>query len=192
MASVPPGKLVVLSGPSGVGKTTVLGGLFEKCSLPLVRSVSATTRPPREGEQDGVDYYFLTEDEFSRRRRAGEFLECFQVYGRGHWYGTLESEVASGLAAGKWVVLGIDVQGAAAVVEKFPDTITIFLRPSSWEELEARLRNRQTETEEEIQKRLARARSELALADRYRYQVVNDCWRRAVDEICSILKRAPA
>ena len=84
--------------------------------MPLVRSVSATTRPPRSGETDGVDYHFLSDDEFQLRRQRGDFLECFEVFGQGHWYGTLWSEVTTGLAAGKWVVLEIDVQGAQAVM----------------------------------------------------------------------------
>ena len=110
-------------------------------------SVSATTRPPRPGESDGVDYHFLTPDEFERRRRAGEFIECFQVFDSGYWYGTLRSEAMAGLRAGKWVVLNIDVQGGMAVMEQFPDAVTIFVRPGSMEELERRLRGRDTENE---------------------------------------------
>lgn len=185
----PPGKIVVLSGPSGVGKTTVLGRLVEVCPLSLVRSVSATTRPPRPGEIDGVDYHFLTPEEFARRRQAGEFLECAQVFGGGDWYGTLESEVLPSLQAGKWVVLGIDIQGGAAVVEKYPDAVTIFLRPASWEQLEGRLRGRKTEPDAAVQDRLARARRELDEGHWYRYQVVNDDLDRTVDEICQILLR---
>jgi len=181
------GKLVVVSGPSGAGKTTVLRGVFEHCRQPLVASVSATTRPQRPGEVDGIDYHFLTDEEFQRRRRRGDFLECFEVFGRGHWYGTLRREVRTGLQAGKWVVLEIDVQGALAVIESYPEAISIFVRPESLEELEGRLRGRGTETEEAIERRLARAKQELKLADRYRYQVVNDRVERAVGEICHIL-----
>lgn len=181
------GRLVVVSGPSGAGKTSVLNRVFETCSVPLVRSVSATTRPPRAGETNGVDYHFLSDEEFQALQKRGKFVECFEVFGQGHWYGTLESEVATGLAAGKWVVLEIDVQGALAVMERFPDAITIFLRPSSRQELERRLRGRGTETEEAIQRRLARADRELALADRYQYQVINDNMDQAVHELCGIL-----
>ncbi len=184
-----PGKIVVLSGPSGVGKTTVLCRLLEVCPLPLVRSVSATTRPPRPGEVEGVDYHFLTPEEFARRREAGQFLECAQVFGSGDWYGTLESEVIPSLQAGKWVVLGIDIQGGAAVVAKHPDALTIFLHPASWEQLEARLRGRKTDPEAAVEARLARARRELAEAHWYRYHVVNDDLQRTVDEICQILMR---
>ena len=109
-----PGRLIVISGPSGAGKTTLLKRLFELCPQ-LAVSVSATTRPPRPGEREAVDYHFLSPEEFERRRQAGEFLECCEVFGRGYWYGTLLREVTPSLAAGKWVVLEIDVQGTMAV-----------------------------------------------------------------------------
>lgn len=181
---------MVVSGPSGAGKSTVLKRLFEDPPVPmdfLVASVSATTRPPRPGEVDGVEYHFLSEEEFARRRERGEFLECFEVFGRGHWYGTLFSEVTPSLEAGKWVVLEIDVQGALSVMKQYGDAVTFFVRPPSLEVLECRLRQRHTETEEAIQRRLAQARNELAMADRYRYQVVNDDIDRAVREICDLL-----
>ena len=177
----------MVSGPSGAGKTSVMRRVYQVCRLPLVRSVSATTRPPRNGETDGVDYHFLSDEEFDLRRKRGDFLECFQVFTQGFWYGTLWSEVTTGLAAGKWVVLEIDVQGAQAVAERFRDAITIFLQPGTREELERRLRGRGTETEEAIRRRLARADRELALAGRYQYQVINDDMDQAVQEICAIL-----
>ena len=192
MAGQGRGKLVVVSGPSGVGKTTVLKRLFGRCPLPLKASVSATTRSPRPGEVDGTDYHFLPPDEFHRRRRKGEFVECFEVFGHGVWYGTLASELTPSLEAGKWVVLGIDVQGARAVTARYPDAITIFIRPSSSEDLDRRLRGRGTETEEALLCRLERARNELALADRYQYQVVNDDVDQAVREISDILLHCAA
>lgn len=184
-----PGKLVVISGPSGAGKTTLLKRLYACAPAPLVVSVSATTRAPRPGERDGVDYHFLSKDEFERRRLAGDFLECFEVYQRGDWYGTLRGEVAPRLAAGKWVVLEIDVQGTLAVLQHYPDALTIFIRPSSIDELERRLRLRGTESEAALQRRLDVARRELASIDRYRHQVVNDDVDRAVKELCDILSR---
>jgi guanylate kinase len=177
----------VVSGPSGAGKTSVMQRVYKTCRVQLVRSVSATTRPPRCGETDGVDYHFLSDNEFQARRKKGDFLECFEVFTQGHWYGTLRSGVATGLAAGKWVVLEIDVQGALAVMQQFPDAITIFLRPSTPEELERRLRGRGTENEDSICRRLARADRELALADRYQHQVINDNMDQAVQDICGIL-----
>ncbi len=192
MADCGPGRLVVISGPSGVGKTTVVSDLFRRCPLPLVGSVSATTRAPRPGEVDGLDYHFLSPEEFSSRRKRGEFLECFEVFGQGVWYGTLLSEVTPGLRQGKWVVLNIDVQGALAVVARDPHAITIFIRPSSLAVLEERLRGRGTENESSLQRRLEQARKELALADRYQHQVVNDDVGRAAGEICQILQQARA
>jgi guanylate kinase len=181
------GRLVIVSGPSGAGKTSVMRRVYQTCRVPLVRSVSATTRSPRKEEIDGVDYRFISDDEFRLRRKGGEFLECFQVFNHGYWYGTLNSDVTTGLAAGKWVVLEIDVQGAQAVMPRFPDAVSIFLRPSSREELECRLRGRGTETEEAIQRRLARADGELSVAGRYQHQVINDDMDQAVHDICEIL-----
>jgi guanylate kinase len=181
------GKLVVISGPSGAGKTSVMREVYGTCRLPLVRSVSATTRPPRPDEIDGRDYHFLSSGAFETRRQRGDFIECFEVFGQTYWYGTLWSEVTTGLNAGKWVVLEIDVQGTQAVLQRFPAAITIFLRPSSREELERRLRGRNTETEEAIRCRLAQADHELAQASGYRFQVINDDMDQAVRDICEIL-----
>jgi guanylate kinase len=183
------GRLVVVSGPSGAGKTTVMKRVFAQSSVPLVQSVSATTRPPRPGERDGVDYRFLSVEEFTSLQKRGDFLECFEVFGRGHWYGTLRSDVTTGLKAGKWVVLEIDVQGARAATAQYPDAITIFIQPSSAAELERRLRRRATETEEALTRRLEQARWELAQAPGYRYIVINDDLDLAVEEICNILNR---
>jgi guanylate kinase len=144
MIAAKPGKLVVISGPSGVGKSTVVREVLQRLGPAIRLSVSATTRPPRPGERDGVDYYFLTDAEFRRRRDEGEFLECIEVFGRGHWYGTLWSEVRSSLSQGKWVILEIDVDGAGEVLRQFPEAVTIFIRPESVEELERRLRSRGT------------------------------------------------
>jgi guanylate kinase len=163
--------------------------VFQRSGVPLVPSVSATTRPPRPGEHNGIDYHFLHLEEFASLKQGGEFLECFEVFGHGHWYGTLRSEVTTGLVEGKWVVLEIDVQGALAVAAEYPDAITIFIRPRSEEELERRLRGRATETEEALQSRLEHARWELGQASHYHYVVINDQLDRAVEEICQILNQ---
>jgi guanylate kinase len=180
-------KLVIISGPSGVGKTTVMREVFRRDPVPLKASVSATTRAPRPGETDGKDYHFLTNDDFQLRRQRGEFLECCEVFGKGHWYGTLWSEIAAGFNDGKWVVLEIDVQGASVVMDRFADAISIFIQPGSLDELHRRLRCRGTETEDAIRRRFDRAREELAFAPRYRYNVVNDRVENAVNDICNIL-----
>lgn len=183
------GKLIVISGPSGAGKSTVLKEVFQRSGLPLEWSVSATTRRPRPGEVDGKDYFFLELDDFLRRRQAGEFVECFEVYGHGHWYGTLKSQVAPRLAAGKWVVLEIDVTGTMAVLEHYPEAVTIFVRPSSIDELERRLTARGTESKEEIERRLEVARREMQSIHSYRHDVANDNVDDAVEAICGILKQ---
>jgi len=163
--------------------------VFRREPVPLAASVSATTRPPRSGEIDGKDYHFLTSEEFELHRQRGEFLEYCQVFGKDHWYGTLKSEVAAGFKAGKWVVLEIDVQGALTVIDDSVEVISIFLLPGSTEELERRLRGRGTENEAAIERRLARACEELALAPRYQHKVVNDKIEHAVQEICQILTK---
>lgn len=184
-----PGKLVVISGPSGVGKTTLLRRLL--ADLPhLLPSVSATTRPPRAGEQDGVDYHFMPLAEFEKRRENGEFLECCQVYGRQHWYGTLVSEVAPRLAAGSWVVLEIDVEGTLSILERYPEAITIFVEPAHPDQLLERLQGRGTESAEAMSRRLEVARRELLEAHRYRHRVVNDDVAAALARIESLLAAA--
>jgi guanylate kinase len=181
------GKLIVLSGPSGVGKSTILRKLLLRFPDKLRLSISATTRPPRPGETHGVDYFFLSDEQFTQRRKAGNFLECVEVFGQGHWYGTLLDEVRPSLEAGKWIILEIDVDGADMVRQIYPDALTIFLRVDSEQELERRLRARATETDQAIARRLEVARRELARADQYQYQVVNSSIDEAVDQISQIL-----
>ena len=181
------GKLIVLSGPSGVGKTTVVRQLLESCELPLELSVSATTRAPRPGEDGGKSYHFLSRDEFEARRKAGDFLECCEVFGKGHWYGTLRQPVETSLARGKWVILEIDVQGARKVREAFPEVITFFIGQTP-EELERRLRGRGTETEERILQRMETARRELASSHEYDHYITNETVGQTVEDICRMLQ----
>jgi len=178
-------RLVVISGPSGAGKSTVVRELRSSCPLPLKMSVSATTRKPRLNEVEGEDYFFLTPEQFAVRRAAGDFLECKEY--AGNWYGTLQSQVTAGLAEGKWVILEIDVEGTMAVLDKHPNALTIFIHSGSVEELERRLRLRNTESEESLARRLTTARRELAQMSRYRYQVINRDVPQAVREVCEIL-----
>ncbi|MCL2624987.1 MAG: guanylate kinase, partial [Planctomycetaceae bacterium] len=160
------GQIIVVSGPSGVGKGTLLREVFKISGLPLVLSVSATTRPPRPGETDGMEYHFLTPDEFRRKRENNEFLECFEVFHGGHWYGTLRREVEAKRDAGQWVVLEIDVQGGLAIQEQFPDAVMVFIRPKDRNVLRERLAQRGTESPETVELRLTQAIAELDLADR--------------------------
>ena len=181
------GKLVIISGPSGAGKSTVLSEVFRASQLPLRWSVSATTRAPRPGEVDGKDYHYLDYDAFQEKRKQGDFLECFEVYGGGDWYGTLKSEVAPRLESGDWVVLEIDVEGTRAVLDHYPDAITIFVRPGDLEQLGERLRARGTEAETQIQRRLEVARREMESISIYRHVVVNNEVDIAVIDLCRIL-----
>jgi len=181
----PCSRLVVISGPSGAGKSTVVDELIALCPLPLALSVSATTRQPRKGEVEGEDYFFLTPEQFAARQAAGDFLECKQY--AGNWYGTLQSQVTAGLAAGKWVILEIDVKGTLAVLELQPDALTIFVNAESLEELQRRLVARNTESPENLARRLATAEWEVAQKHRYRYEVINRDVGQAVREVCEIL-----
>ena len=152
-------------------------------------SVSATTRKPRGQEKDGVDYYFLTDEDFRTRREANGFIECKEVFGRNVWYGTLRSEVEQHLKAGQWVMLEIDVDGAADVVAQYPDAITVFIAPPSLEVLESRLRSRGTESEDAVRNRLSRAKYELDRSGFYRYRIVNDDLSTAVNDFCRIISQ---
>ena len=181
--------IVVLSGPTASGKTTIVNLLMQESPVKLVKAISATTRPRRKGEVDGEDYYFLTQEEFETRQKNDEFLECEQVHGLGYWYGTLKSEVNRAVQEGGWPFLEIDVQGTLKLKEQFPQTITLFVRTSSDEEYEKRIRSRGTESEEVIEKRLETIRKELALAEHYNHVIINDELERAVAEIGTILKQ---
>jgi guanylate kinase len=182
------GKLIVISGPSGVGKSTILRRLLEQGGLSLTLSVSATTRAARSGEMEGKHYWFLDRAEFEKRRLRGDFIECAEVFGVGDWYGTLRQPVEEALCAGSNIVLEIDVQGALQVLKQYPDAITIFIHPGSLEELERRLRGRKTESEERIRARLAAAASEIELAKQYDHIFTNDDVDSTVARISELLE----
>jgi len=175
--------LMVLSSPSGGGKTSVCAELLAR--LPwLKRCVTATTRPPRAGERDGVDYWFLSRPAFEQRLKRGEFFEHAEVHG--NLYGTPMREVERSLKAGQSLVLVIDVQGAAQVRRRKKDAVTVFLLPPSLSELKRRLAGRGTDAAEVVRRRLADAGGELARAGEYQYWVVNDRFERAVEQAAAI------
>ena len=177
------GLLVVVSGPSGAGKGTICQALLEK--TPLAYSVSATTRKPRAGEVDGESYYFLSVEAFEEMIEKDELLEWAKVYD--NYYGTPLKKVEEKLAAGEDILLEIDTQGAMKVREKFPEGVYIFILPPSLAELERRIRGRDTETEDVLQKRVAAAIDEIEAGKCYKYVVTNDEVDGAVDSVCAIL-----
>ena len=178
------GKLLVLSGPSGAGKSTVIARLMTMLERTNF-SVSATTRAPRPGEQEGRDYFFVSQEAFDRMTENGELLEHAEFVG--NCYGTPKAPVLAMLEAGENVILDIEVQGAAQVKALMPEAITVFLSPPSLEALEARLRGRGTESEEKIRRRLETARREMALAPGYDHIVINDDPDRAARALRDIL-----
>lgn len=180
--------IVVISGPSGSGKSTIVKQLIEASPVPLLVSTSATTRPARPGEIAGVDYHFLTHEDFQQKLAEEAFLEHAEVHRTGYFYGTLRSELDRAYQQGAWPLLEIDVEGAMNVVNQYPHALTIFIRTPSPEVFEQRLRDRGTEDEAGIQKRLRTAEREMTFADRYRYQVVNDQLSETVAHICEILQ----
>ena len=187
------GTLYVFTGPSGAGKGTVLSRLLSEDEK-LFFSISATTRAPRPGEKDGVQYYFLTKEDFEAKIAANAFLEHAKYVD--NYYGTLEAPVNEKLEAGYDVILEIEVQGAmqdndtyTTVHEKRPDAVMVFIAPPSFEELANRLRGRGTEDEAKVQKRLETAKGELAQQDKFDYVVVNYTVERAVNELHEILNK---
>ena len=175
------GKLIVVSAPSGAGKTTIVKAILEKYPAMLF-SVSAATRPRRETEIDGKDYFFLPRKEFERRIQAGELVEWEEIYG--NLYGTLKSEVDKALSSGKAMLFDIDVKGGLSIKRCYPDdAVLIFIKPPSIETLETRLRGRKTEDETTFKRRMDRVAMELGLASQFDFQVVNDDLQRAIAEV---------
>jgi guanylate kinase len=178
--------LSVISGPTAVGKGTVVRYLLENFEN-LHLSVSATTRDPRPGEVDGVDYFFLTKDEFKLLIETGQMLECATVHGS-NFYGTPRQPVETAIAQGKQVILEIDIQGARQVKASRPETKTVFIAPPSWEELVSRLRSRATENEAEQAIRLETAKTELEAQGEFDYVVINDDVARCAREVLELIQ----
>ncbi len=178
------GLLVVVSAPSGTGKTTLCHMLLKEFEN-MEFSVSYTTRPPRKGEVNGKDYFFVSKEEFERMVEEGDFLEWANVYG--NLYGTSKSQVLRALNEGKDILLDIDVQGALQVKKNLPEAVLIFIMPPSFDELERRLRNRGTDSEDVIKRRLETAKEEIKKAVYYDYIVVNDVLEVAFDKLKSIV-----
>lgn len=184
------GKVIIFSAPSGCGKSTIIGRLMKMNDLDLQFSVSATNRPPREGEKDGVNYYFMTTEQFRHAIDNDEFVEWEEVYD-GRYYGTLRREVDRIVGAGHNVVLDIDVKGGINVMNMMgEDAVSIYIVPPSVDVLRQRLEGRATDSPEEIDRRVAKAEWELSFADRYDFRVVNDDLDTAVAEVHDIISRS--
>ena len=182
------GRLIVLSGPSGVGKGTVRNALMEDPDLNLFFSVSMTTRAPRKGEMDGREYYFVTREQFEANIQKGNFLEWAEFVG--NYYGTPKDKVEAMLEQGKNVLLEIEVQGAKQVMTNCPSCVSIYLMPPDFAALEERIRSRCTEPEDVIQRRLAKAKSEMEQGKTYGHMVCNKTVDVAAKEIANIIKGA--
>lgn len=182
------GKLIIFSAPSGSGKSTIINKLMSEYGLQGRFSISATSRKPRGSEQDGVEYYFLSEEDFRRRISEGDFLEYEEVY-PGCFYGTLRSEVDRTLAQGENVILDIDVQGGLNVKKIYGDrALTLFIQPPSIERLRERLERRGTDAPEVIERRLAKAETELSFAPKYDAVVVNDDLEEACRDAARVIE----
>ncbi len=176
------GKLIIFSAPSGSGKSTIIGRLMANKELNMAFSISCTSRPPRGTERDGVEYFFVTPDEFRRKIADGEFLEYEEVY-KDRYYGTLKSQVERQLEAGDNVVLDVDVKGACNIKQFYGDrALAVFIQPPSIDELRRRLEGRGTDAPAVIEDRLARAEFELGFAPKFDKVIVNDDLDRAVSE----------
>jgi guanylate kinase len=180
-----PGKLIVVSGPSGSGKSTLVRRALERPEVRAKLSISATTRAPRVGEENGREYFFVTREAFEDERARDQFLESADVHG--HLYGTPAGPVREVLAAGRCVLLEIDVQGALLVRKRVPSALLVFVNVPSFQVLESRLRARATDSEATILRRLANARSEIEQAGKYDVQLMNRDLDQAVDDLVSLL-----
>jgi guanylate kinase len=184
MAGQTRGRLIVISAPSGAGKTSIARSILER-TTGFRFSVSATTRPKRETETDGIDYFFLTREEFLHRVQGGAFAEWEEIYG--NYYGTLRSEIDRALATGERILFDIDVKGGLSIKRLYPEALLIFVEPPSIEVLYERLRHRGTESEATLKQRMERVPMELALGAGFDHRIVNDVLERAIAEVQGIV-----
>ncbi|MGA7837866.1 MAG: guanylate kinase [Ignavibacteriaceae bacterium] len=180
------GKIIAISAPSGTGKTTIVRRVLK--DIPgLVFSVSATTRKPRENEKDGFHYFFISEDEFKAKIEKNEFIEWEKFYD--YYYGTFKSEVQNAVNSQKSIILEVDVKGALSLKSIYPESVLIYIVPPGFDELVKRLKNRNTESEEDLQKRIDRAKMELGLKDKFDFAIENENLETAVSETESLVKK---
>ncbi len=180
------GNIIVISAPSGTGKTTIIRSIL-KILPDVVYSISATTREKRPSEHDGVDYFFIDEETFQQKINDHEFVEWEKVYD--YFYGTPKSFVENVISEGKSILLEVDVKGALSIKKVYPDAIMIYLLPPSLEELEKRLRERKTESEKDFQKRIERAKMELSLKENFDYFIVNNNLNTAILELKELIEK---
>ncbi|MDO9565878.1 MAG: guanylate kinase [Candidatus Desulfaltia sp.] len=178
-------KLFIISAPSGAGKTTLCREVMKRFK-DITYSISYTTRMPRNGERDGIDYYFITKEEFKRKIENNKWAEWAEVYG--NFYGTSAEFLDTCLASGKRILLDIDVQGTMQIKKLYPDSITIFIMPPSLEALKTRLKSRGTDTRQVVERRLEAAKKEMEKKDLYRHVIINDQLSRAVSELIKIIE----
>lgn len=180
-------KLIVISAPSGTGKTSVIKEILKIYKDKIIFSISATTRPKRPDETHGVDYYFISKEEFEQKIKNNEFIEWEKIYD--YYYGTPKSEIERAKKLNKHLLFELDVKGSLSLKKLFKEAITIFMIPPSLEVLEKRLKKRNTETPEDFIKRMERAKMEIEMAKLFDYQVLNDKLERAVDDVNNIIQK---
>lgn len=177
--------IIIVSAPSGSGKTTIVERVTEEMQQ-IDRSISLTTREPRPEEENGIDYIFVTKEEFNERKDKGEFLECEEVFG--NFYGTSANQVKKAVEDGHDIILSIDVKGARSVKEKYPECISVFIMPPTAEELASRLKKRNTDGENQVAMRLKESQKEIEASEEYDYMIINEELDEAIEELKEIIK----